>query len=197
MRIAAVSTSLVILGVSQWALAQSKEKWPKPEVMVAPVYPRTALGRGIQVVVTVSADVDRYGNVTRANAVETPCRYSTPSPDAGAPACDFAREAEIHRATADRCRNESLDQSLPEATRKAKYKEFDTEYWLAAQFEVYAAAEQAARQWIFQSVRPATPPGHHVIDLTFRFSRGDSAFIQVIDPWTIAVTGALYPAPDD
>ncbi|MGO9094009.1 MAG: hypothetical protein ACLQGV_02205 [Bryobacteraceae bacterium] len=196
MRIASIPVSLLFM-LSGSLPGQEKpslhrEGWPKPEVMVAPAYPILALGRGIQQTIIVNVGVDRYGNVTLAQVVDGPCpRSLAPS------ACDLPHEAEIHKALAEKRRGESLDKDLSQAEREAKYKEFNTELWLSAQFEMYASAEQAARKWIFQSVRPAAPPGLHWIDLTFRFCRGDSASIQVIDPWTISVTGALYPGIDD
>jgi hypothetical protein len=201
MRIAAVSVSLLLalfgLSSGQEKPSQHKGEWPKPEVMVAPAFPLLALSRPGEQTITVRVDVDRYGRVTRAQAVGGPCSYTAVPPSLKPSDCDFAHEAEIHRTLAEKRRDESLDKNLSQAEREAKYKQFNAELWLSAQFQLYASAEQAARQWVFQSLRPATPPGQHVIDLTFRFNKGDSASIQVVDPWTISVTGALYPAIDD
>jgi hypothetical protein len=191
-----LTISLVLLAWSHLASAQSKEKWPKPEIMVAPAYPTAALVRGIETVVRVNVQVSRDGSVARANSLDGPCRYNVPAPEAGVPACNLAREVETHRAIADKRRVEALDETLPEATRKAKFKEFDTEYWLTAQFEVYEAAEVAARQWVFESLPAAAPPNGYPIILTFRFSTGAKASIEVIDPWSVVVTAALYPHGD-
>lgn len=185
--------ALVLCGCTQFALPQSKEKWLKPEIMVAPVYPNLARSRGMEATVTVNAIVDFHGNVTRAMAVEGPCRYSSPSPHPDAPACDYAKDAEAHLARAKALSSESLDNSLPEDQRRARFKEYDTELWSAAQDQVYAAAEQATRQWLFESKDPPTPPGFHALNLVFRFKRGPKASIQVIDSWTVTVVAATYP----
>jgi len=177
--------------------AQHKEAWPKPEVVVAPVYPINALVRRVEGEVTVNTDIDRYGNVTRAEAVDGPCPHRAAPGGMKQAACDLAHEAEIHRSLAEKRRNESFDKSLSEEERGTKWKESTTEDWLAAQLELYASAERAAHQWVFQSMRPATPPGHHVVNLAFRFVSGKEASIQVVDPWTIVVTGTTYPAGSD
>ena|GEM_PF-5534949 len=173
--------------------AQPKNDWPRPETMAAPAYPAAALARRIEVTVTVHTEIDLHGRVTRVLALNGPCLYSSPSPKPGEPGCDFAHDAEVHRALSDRSFRESLDASFPEPQQRAKYKEFETEYWLAAQDQLYAAAEEAARRWTFQSLLPATPKGLHVVNLTFRFCVGDTATIQVVDPWSITVVGALFP----
>jgi len=170
-----------------------KQTRPKPEVMVAPAVPYLALGVVLgEQIVTVSINVDAEGRVTRALAVGGPCLYTLLPPTRTPVDCDPAREAETHKRLSEKYRNESLDQSLSDAERTQKYKEFNTELWLSAQFQMYAAAEQAARQWLFLPLRPG-PAGEHVLHLTFKFSRGDAASIQVLDPWTISVVGALYP----
>ena len=188
---------LVLCSLPQSALPQSKGELLKPEIMVAPAYPNLARARGVEATVAVRVFVDLHGTVTRVMTVEGPCRYSSPSPQPDAPACDYATDAEAHLANAKKLFSESLDDSLPKDKQRAKYKEYDTETWLAAQDQVYAAAEQAAKQWLFESRDPATPPGHQVLDLTFRFKRGPKASIQVIDPWSITVVTATYPSPSE
>jgi hypothetical protein len=178
-----------VLGAS----AQSRENWPKPEIMVAPVYPRLALARRIEVSIVVDTEIDLHGRVTRALALNGPCLYSSPSPRPDEPGCDFARDAGVHRGLAEQRFKESLDESLPEPQRRARYKESEGEDWLAAQDQVYAAAEQAARQWAFQSLLPARPGGRHGVHLTFRFLVGDAATIQVVDPWSVTVVGTRFP----
>lgn len=188
---------LLVLAIPQLLTAQSRQGWLKPAIIVAPSYPAAALATGIEATVTVTVDVDHHGRVTRAMAINGPCSYSSPSALQAEPACDFAHEAETHRGLSEKLRRESLDESLPQPQRRQKFKEAYAEYWLCAQNQVYAAAESAARQWLFESSRPASPPGHHTLNLTFRFSIAGSATIQVIDPWSVVVVAAQYPGIDD
>ena len=88
-----------------------------------------------------------------------------------------------------------LDKDLTESERRKKNKDADTEMWLAAQFELYASAEAAAKQWVFEA-KGGGDSVRYKLPLTFQFSVGESATIQVLDPWCIHVIGALYPAPD-
>jgi hypothetical protein len=191
-----LSTKLIFLAALCSAAGQDRKLWPKPEIMVAPAYPNSARAREIVATITVIASVDQDGNVIGANATNGPCRYSSPSPTPQASPCDFAREAATHHALAERFRNEALDMKLSDLERKAKFKQFDTEDWLAAQLDLYAAAEHATRQWLFQWVPRAKSPAIQYVPLTFRFSKGDVATIQVIDSWTINVVAATYPAGD-
>jgi len=192
-------TSLVLLSTSQFAPINSsnlpdKENWPRPAVMSAPIYPSLALARRIEATVTVSVLIDVHGVVAKAAAVEGPCRYSSPAPKSESAACDYVQAAEAQLRFAEESFKKSLDQSLSEADQKANFKAFDTEQWLAGQYQVYAAAEKAALQWQFESRLPPRSVGYHAINLTFRFSVGQEASIQVVDPWTIAVFCARYPA---
>jgi hypothetical protein len=188
---------ILVLAVPLFLAAQARQGWPKPAIIVAPAYPAAALAVGIEATVKVTVDIDQHGQVTRAMASNGPCSYSSPAALQADLACDFARQAEAHRALSEELRSESLDESQPQPQRRQKFKEAYTEYWLAAQAQIYAAAESAARQWLFESSRPASPPGHHTLNVTFRFAISSSPSIQVVDAWSVTVEAARYPGVDD
>jgi hypothetical protein len=185
---------LLLLGCLGCSFAQSKDKWPKPEIIVAPVYPQLAKGLRIETTVVVNVFFDLHGQVTRANAMNGPCSYSSPASEAGAQPCDYVKEAAKHVALAEKYFKESFGgDPSGSTTLRDRVKEADTEWWLAAQMQIWAAAEEAARRWHFQDTHPLSKTGYNIVNLTFRFSVGREASIQVIDPWTIAVTAASYP----
>lgn len=190
--------SILLIGMCALAIGQQMDRkaWPRPEVLVAPIYPRDALARKIEASVDIAAFVDANGIVVKAEATDGPCRYSSPPASSDEAPCDFAHEADSHRALGEKYRTEALGQGIDSSLRRMKDKQADTELWLASQFEVYAAAEAAAKQWVFEPSAGGASTSTHVIPLRFQFSVGDAATIQVVDQWTIHVVAARYSSPD-